>query len=215
MTCQVSKQNFVLFGGVFKINYSAKQYTHQQQIDLALPDSFYLEWHGNSQNMSSNWWKKTKNYLSLSGNALLNMVSCWELQTETSHIGTILRSYHATLIISLNFRQIARMRVKSSEYCSVLAKSTVYVMGWPVWPYSHHYFYGNSYSFPRKKGEFHKKAHALFEMMTKKIRLIFSCEIGFFSGKIQLIFFPCKNPLLGEFSIHFRSKGDLNGTKSR
>jgi hypothetical protein len=44
MTCQVSKQNFVQFGGVFKINYSAKQYTHQQQIDLALPDTFIYDY---------------------------------------------------------------------------------------------------------------------------------------------------------------------------
>ena len=53
---------------------------------------------------------------------MLNIVSCWKLQTETSHIGTILRLYHGTLIVALNFRQIARLGVKSSEYWKKISK---------------------------------------------------------------------------------------------
>ena len=75
MTCQVSKQNLVLFGGVFKINYSAKQYTHQQQIDSALPD-FLPTTTWKQPKYFFKMLEKTKNDLSLSGNALLNIVSC-------------------------------------------------------------------------------------------------------------------------------------------
>ena len=151
----------------------------------------------------------------------------WERFTEN---GQLLRTSDWNIAYRNNFKVISR----NLDYILEFSAKCAYegqiigilqcpckkyrIMGWPVWPYyySHHYFYGNSYSFPRKKGEFHKKAHALFEMMTKKIRLIFSCEIGFFLEKFSLYFSLVKTHyLLGEFSIHFRAKGDLNGTKSR